>query len=452
MAARFDLILANGVIVDKDGSAKGDVGITRGRIARRGSLAGASAARVIDCGGLHLLPGVIDTQVHFREPGMTHKEDLEQGSRAAVMGGVTAVFEMPNTRPPTVSAEALADKLARAKARMHCDYAFYVGATRENAEKLAELEKLPGCCGVKVFMGSSTGDLLVSDEETLAIVLKHITRRAAFHSEDEQRLKERVSARLEGDPSSHPLWRDEETAFRSTERLLRLARRAGKRVHVLHVSSARELSLLKVNKDLASVEATPHHLTLAAPEAYERLGTRSQMNPPIRDASHRDALWAAIADRTVDILGSDHAPHTLEEKAQTYPQSPSGMPGVQTLVPVMLDHVNRGRLSLERFAELSSHRPAELFGIAGKGRILEGHDADVSIVDMKAERTIADDWIESRCRWTPYDGMKVRGWPVGTVLRGNVVMWEGQLLAGANGRPLRFESIEQSKLQMVEQV
>ena len=448
--ARFDLILANGVIVNRDGSAECDVGISDGRISRLGSLDKASAGRIIDCKGLHILPGVIDTQVHFREPGMTHKEDLATGSRAAVMGGVTAVFEMPNTRPPTVSAASLTDKLARAEGRMHCDYAFYIGATSDNATKLAELEKLEGCCGVKVFMGSSTGDLLVSDEETLAKVLKNITRRAAFHSEDEQRLAERMSARRDGDPASHPLWRDEETARYSTGRLLRLARHARKRVHVLHVSTAQELPLLRANKDLASVEVTPHHLTLAAPEAYERLGTRAQMNPPIRDASHRDALWAAIRDRTIDILGSDHAPHTLEEKAKPYPQSPSGMPGVQTLVPIMLDHVNRGRLSLERFVELSSCRPAELFGITGKGKIAEGSDADFSIVDMKAERVISNDWIESRCRWTPYDGVRVKGWPVGTLLRGNVVMWDGQLLAGAIGRTLRFAGAEHLETQLVE--
>jgi dihydroorotase len=451
MAARFDLILANGVIVNKDGSAPCDVAIAGGRIARLGNLAGASAARITDCKGLHILPGVIDTQVHFREPGMTHKEDLETGSRAAVMGGVTAVFEMPNTRPPTVSAEALAAKLASAKARMHCDYAFYVGATRDNAGKLAALETLPGCCGVKVFMGSSTGDLLVDDEETLTLILKNIARRAAFHSEDEQRLKERMVARIDGDVASHPVWRDEEAALRSTHRLLRLSRRAGKRVHVLHVSTAQELPLLKANKDLASVEVTPHHLTLAAPEAYERLGARAQMNPPIRGTSHRDALWAAIHDRTVDILGSDHAPHTLEEKAKPYPQSPSGMPGVQTLVPIMLDHVNRGRLSLERFVELSSHRPAELFGISARGGMAEGHEASFTIVDMKAQRIIANDWIESRCGWTPYDGVKVKGWPVGTILRGNRVMWDGQLLAGAQGRPLQFDGVVRPEHQLLEQ-
>jgi dihydroorotase len=452
MASRFDLILRNGVIVNRGGSAEGDIGIADGRIASLGSLSRTDAARILDCRGLHILPGVIDTQVHFREPGLTHKEDLETGSRAAVMGGVTAVFEMPNTRPATTSAEALADKLARADKRMHCDYAFYIGATRDNAASLAELEKLPGCCGVKVFMGSSTGDLLVDDEETLSFILQNIARRAAFHSEDERRLQERLSERIPDDPSSHPRWRDEITALRSTERLLRLARRARRRVHVLHVSTAQELPLLAANKDLASVEVTPHHLTLAGPEAYERLGTRVQMNPPIRDEAHRTALWAAVLDGTVDILGSDHAPHTREEKARSYPQSPSGMSGVQTLVPIMLDHVNRGRITLERFVELSSWRPSELFGLAGKGAIAEGHDADFTIVDLKAECLITDDWIESRCRWTPYHGLKVRGWPIGTILRGNIVMWQGELLAAALGRRLRFASVEQCNPQLLERI
>jgi dihydroorotase len=452
MPARFDLILSNGVIVSKHGSAQCDIGIRAGRIAHLGSLSRASADRIIDCKALHILPGVIDTQVHFREPGMTHKEDLETGSCAAVMGGVTGVFEMPNTRPPTVSAEALADKLAWAEARMHCDHAFYIGGTRDNAAKLGELERLPGCCGVKVFMGSSTGDLLVDDEETLGLILENITRPAAFHSEDEHRLRQRTSERIDGDPSSHVSWRDEQTALLSTERLLRLARRAGKRVHLLHVSTAQELPMLAANKDLASVEVTPHHLTLSAPEAYERLGTRAQMNPPVRDRCHREALWAALRDGTIDILGSDHAPHTLEEKARSYPHSPSGMPGVQTLVPIMLDHVNHGRLALERFVELSSERPAELFGIAGKGRIAEGYDADFTIVDMMEERVVTDDWIESRCRWTPYHGVKVKGWPVCTIIRGNVVMRDGQLLAGARGRPLRFEGAGHSQFRVLEQI
>jgi dihydroorotase len=436
--ATFDLILANGTIVSPDGQVEADIAVAGGKIATLGRFAPSQADRTIQCRGLHILPGIIDTHVHFREPGPTHKEDLATGSMAAILGGVTAVFEMPNTSPATISSEALMDKIARAENRMHCDYAFYVGATRENAKMLGELERLPACCGVKVFMGSSTGDLLIEDEEGLADVLAHVTRRAAFHAEDEHRLHERKSQQKAGDVSSHSRWRDPQTALRATGRLLRLARAAGKQVHVLHVSTAEEMSLLAVHKDIASVEVTPHHLVLSSPEAYERLGSRAQMNPPIRDAYHRKALLAAVRDGTVDVLGSDHAPHTPEEKAQAYPLSPSGMPGVQTLVPVMLDHVSRGQLSLERFVDLTSRAPAQLFGIASKGRIAETYDADFSIVDLKARRTIANDWIASKCGWTPYDGLEVQGWPVGAVLRGNMAMWQGEIIGAAHGRPLLF--------------
>jgi dihydroorotase len=437
LAEPFDLVLNGATLVSHAGEGLADIGIREGRIAAIGTIAAASAERSLDAGGLHILPGVIDSQVHFREPGLEHKEDLASGSRAAVLGGVTAVFEMPNTKPTTTTAEALADKVARAKGRMHCDFAFYVGATRDNVEELPKLERLPGAAGIKLFMGSSTGDLLVDDEETLARVLSLIKRRAAFHAEDETRLKERAGLKRAGDVSSHGEWRDAETALAATEALLRLAREAGKRVHLLHVSTAAEMQLLALNKDIASVEVTPQHLTLTADEAYAALGTRAQMNPPLRDRSHQEALWWGLSQGVVDVLGSDHAPHTLEEKAQPYPASPSGMPGVQTLVPVMLDEVNKGRLSLARFVDLTSAGPQRIFGIAGKGRIAVGYDADLTIVDLKAKKTIEDDWIASKCGWTPFAGRKVKGWPIGTIVRGQIAMWEGELGEPA-GEPIRF--------------
>ncbi len=438
MQATYDLIIKGGIIVSHAGVGEGDIAVKDGRIAALGQLHSASAAEAFDARGLHVLPGVIDTQVHFREPGNEHKEDLETGSRAAVMGGVTAVFEMPNTAPPTTTAAALTDKLNRARGRMFCDFAFFVGATAENVEDIPALERLEGAAGIKVFMGSSTGNLLVDDEAMLARILSKLTRRASFHAEDEARLRERAHLRVEGQAASHPVWRDELAALRATQTLLRLARAAATPVHVLHVSTADELPLLAANKDIASVETTPHHLSLGEPEDYEQLGTLVQMNPPVRGGRHRDALWRAVADGTIDILGSDHAPHTLAEKAKPYPASPSGMPGVQTLVPVMLDHVNAGRLSLERFVDLTSHGPARLFGIAGKGRIAAGYDADFTIVDLAAERTIANSWIESRCGWTPYDGRKVRGWPIATVVRGSIVMRNGAIIGAAGGAPVRF--------------
>ena len=438
MAETYDLILKGGIVVNQDGVGARDIGVRAGRIAAIGDLQRGSAGETIDCRGLHVLPGVIDSHVHFREPGLTHKEDLETGSRAAVLGGVTAVFDMPNTDPTTTTAEALADKVRRAHHRMHCDFAFYVGATRENTSELGELERLPGAAGVKVFMGSSTGSLLVEDDESVRAVLKAIRRRAAFHSEDEYRLRERMHLRVENDPRSHPVWRDAQAALMCTQRLMNLARETGKRVHVLHVTTKDEAEFLAGYKDVATAEATPAHLTLAAPDCYERIGTLAQLNPPIRDAEHQQGLWRAIAQGVIDSVGSDHSPHTREEKAHPYPKTHSGMPGVQTLVPLMLDHVNAGRLTLERLVDLTSAGPARVFGIANKGRIAAGYDADFTVVDLKRHQQITNSWIASRVGWTPYDGMKISGWPVGTLVRGKKVMWENALQEKAQGETVKF--------------
>ena len=438
MAENYDLIIRGGTVVNHDGEGLRDVGVTAGRIVAIGDLARAAAGATIDAKGLHVLPGVIDTQVHFREPGLTQKEDLETGSRSAVLGGVTGVFEMPNTNPLTTGADTLADKVARGHHRMHCDFAFYVGGTRENTRDLAELERLPGCCGVKVFMGSSTGSLLVEDDDGVRNILKSIRRRAAFHSEDEYRLRDRKDIRVENDPRSHPVWRDEITALQCTQRLVGLARETGRRIHVLHITTAQEMEFLAAHKDVASVEVTPHHLTLAAPECYERLGTLAQMNPPVRDASHRAAIWRGLDQGVVDVLGSDHAPHTREEKAKPYPASPSGMTGVQTLVPLMLDHVNAGKLTLARFVDLTSAGPNRLFGIARKGRIALGYDADFTVVDLKRREIITNAKVGSRAGWTPYDGVTVTGWPVGTILRGQRVMWDGEIVTPGRGEAMQF--------------
>ncbi len=425
-------------MVNHAGRGRADIGVRGGKIAAVGDLGRASAGETFEAAGLTILPGVIDTQVHFREPGAEWKEDLETGSKAAVLGGVTAVFEMPNTQPPTTSAAALQDKLARARGRMHCDHAFYVGATHENTAELAELERLPGCCGVKVFMGSSTGTLLVSDDEGVRAILAAIGRRAAFHSEDEARLIQRRSLAREGDWTSHPEVRDAETAMRATRRLVAMAEAMGKRVHVLHTTTAEEIAFLRDHKAVASVEVTPQHLTLVAPDAYQRLRGLAQMNPPIRDERHRQALWRGVTGGVVDVLGSDHAPHTLEEKSKPYPASPAGMPGVQTLLPVMLGHVAAGRLTLERLVDLTSHGAQRLFGLADKGRLAEGFDADLTLVDLKARRTIRGADMASRVGWTPFEDMEVVGWPLATVIRGVMVMREGEVAAPSLGRPIRF--------------
>jgi dihydroorotase len=439
MAKNWDLIVTGGQVFTPSGLAAADVAVAGGQIADIGKLDAGRADEVLDAKGLVVLPGVIDTQVHFREPGLAHKEDLESGTRAAVMGGVTAIFEMPNTSPATIDAAALEEKLTRAEGRAWCDHAFFIGAAAENATRLGELERLPGCCGVKIFMGSSTGSLLVHEDDTLRAVLSHGSRRIAVHSEDEVRLRERFELiRDGGKVAQHSEWRDVETAVRSTKRLLRLAREAGRRVHVLHVTTAEEVPLLAAARDIATMEVTPQHLTLAAPYCYEELGSFAQMNPPIREARHREALWEAVRLGIVDVIGSDHAPHSREEKAAPYPRSPSGMPGVQTLLPLLLDHLNAGKLTLERLVDLTSAGAQRIYNIAGKGRIAVGYDGDLTLVDLKAKRTIGKDWLQSKCGWSPFEGKPITGWPMATVIRGHVAMRDGELLGGPTGRPVRF--------------
>jgi len=440
MTQTYDLIVRGGEVANHAGRGLADVGVIDGKIAFIGDLTQASAGETFDATGLTVLPGVIDTQVHFREPGLEWKEDLETGSRAAALGGVVAVFEMPNTNPNTTDPATMEDKLARAKDRMWTDHAFYIGGTHENADYLGELERLPGCCGVKVFMGASTGDLLIADDDGVRKVLSNVRRRATFHSEDEYRLVERRGLARTGDWTSHPEVRDAESAIRSTQRLVGLARETGARIHVLHVTTKDEMEYLRFHKDVATVEITPQHLTLVGPEAYQRLGSYAQMNPPIRSQEHVDALWLwGMQQGVADVLGSDHAPHTKQEKAKPYPASPSGMPGVQTLVPLMLTHVANGRLSLERFIDLTSGGAQRVFGTANKGRMAVSYDADLTIVDLKAKKTITHDQQATRCGWTPFDGVEATGWPMATIVRGRVVMQDGELIGSAHGRPVRFQ-------------
>jgi len=433
----FDLVISGGRVMTPGGLVSADVGVRDGRIAAIGAIPARLAGTHYDATGLHVLPGVIDAHVHFREPGLTHKEDFQTGSRAAVLGGVTAVFEMPNSDPPTTTAERLLDKLARAKGRMACDYAFYIGASAENAGTLEALERLPGCAGVKVFMGASTGSLLLADEEGLTRALRSGRRRMSFHAEDEDRLQLRKALALQGRPDTHAVWRDAECARLAGERLMRLARASRRRVHVLHATTAQEMDIYAAHRDIATVETTVNHLTMVAPDCYQQLGAYAQMNPPIREPQHRAALWQAVQQGLIDCIGSDHAPHTRAEKDGTYPATPSGMPGVQTLVPVMLTHVAAGRLTLERFADLTSAGPARVYGVAGKGRIALGYDADFTIVDLAARRIVADADMASRCGWSQFDGLEATGWPVATVVRGFFAMRDGEA-AGPAGEPVRF--------------
>jgi dihydroorotase len=441
----YDLVLQGGTCLLPDASGNklteqlADVAILNGRIEKIASSITDPAAKVLKLNGLHVFPGVIDSQVHFREPGLTHKEDLETGTRGAILGGVTTIFEMPNTNPATTTKEAFEDKLNRAKGRAHANYAFFVGGAHDNVDKIAELELQPHCSGIKIFMGSSTGTLLVEDDDTLEKILRQGHRRVIFHSEDEMRLRERKHIAVEkADPHFHHVWRDVETAVNSTKRLLKLARKTGRRIHVLHVSTGDEMEILKDAKDIATVEVLPQHLTLYAPDCYDRLGTYAQQNPPIREKHHMERIWKAVVDGTVDVIGSDHAPHTKEEKERPYPASPSGVPGVQTLVPILLNHVHEGRLGLTRFVEMVTMNPRRVFGIVNKGLLKEGFDADITIVDLKKKKTIDNSWIASRAGWTPFHGMHVTGWMTHTIVGGNIVMENDEVLMPPQGQAVNF--------------
>ena len=437
MSDNFSLVIKNGSCYIEGKLTKVDLGLLGNKIKKIGKIE-LNSSRVFDATGKVVLPGIIDTQVHFREPGSTEAEDLESGSRAAILGGVTSLFEMPNTNPPTSNLIEFEKKLQLAKDRMHSNYAFYFGATPENTEQLSQLKNLKGCCGVKLFAGSSTGKLLVDKEADIEKVISNSDRVVSIHSEDEEILKVRKKLIKKGNVHSHPDWRNTECAMSSTRRVVKIAERYNKKIHVLHVTTKEEVDFLAMHKKNVTFETTPQHLTLYAPDCYDKLGTYAQMNPPLRTKEHYDKLWVAVKNNIVDVLGSDHAPHTKENKDKEYPNSPSGMPGVQTIFPVMIDHVNNGKLSLEQLIKLMCENPCRIFGIKNKGYIKEEYDADLTIVDMNKEKVIKDEMIVSKCGWTPFNNYKVKGFPVGTIVNGNLVMSEGKVISKAQGKPLEF--------------
>jgi len=437
MSDDYNLIIKNGSCYIDGKLTKIDLALSGNKIKKIGKVE-LNSSKVYDASNKVVLPGIIDTQVHFREPGSTDAEDLESGSRAAILGGVTSLFEMPNTNPPTSNLTEFDKKLQLAKDRMHSNYAFYFGATPDNIEQLSKLKNLKGCCGVKLFAGSSTGKLLVDKEADIEKVISNSDRIVSIHSEDEEILKLRKKFIRKGDVHSHPEWRNTECAISSTRKVVKIAERFNKKIHILHVSTKDEVDFLAMHKKNVTFETTPQHLTLYAPDCYNKLGTYAQMNPPLRTKEHYDRLWVAIKNDLVDVLGSDHAPHLKENKKKEYPNSPSGMPGVQTIFPVMLDHVNNGKLSLEKLIKLMCENPCKIFGIKNKGFIKEGYDADLTIVDMNKNEIIKDEMIASKCGWTPFNNYKVKGFPVATIVNGNLVMSEGKVVSKAKGKPLDF--------------
>jgi len=430
-----DLIL-KGANVYKDGDLQPlSIAVKGGKIVEVGENISGEAKKTLDLSGKTVLPGLIDSQVHFREPGLIHKEEIETGSMAAALGGVCTFFEMPNTSPPTTSVESIKEKVEKAKKVSYVNFAFFMGATQHNLEELKKITDLEGCCGIKIFLGSSTGSLLLFEREALLNVFKNTKGMISCHSENEDLLNERKPVRDKATTAhGHPEWRNVETALSSTQRLVKLAREAGRKVHVLHITTKDEINFLRENKDACTVEVLPQHLTLFAPECYDRLGTYAQMNPPIRTKDHQEGIWKGLVDGTVDVMGSDHAPHTREEKDQGYPNSPSGMPGVQTIIPLMLNHVSEGRLTLNRMIELLAEKPSELWHL-NKGKIEVGKDADFTVVDLERVVEIKDEDQASRVGWTPFHGMKVKGWPTHTIVGGTVVMEEGKLIE-RGGKPV----------------
>ena len=437
MSDNFSLIIKNGTCYIDGKFIQTDIGLSGSNIKKIGKIE-LNSSKVFDATDKVVLPGVIDTQTHFREPGSTDVEDLESGSRAAVLGGVTSLFEMPNTNPPTSNLIEFNKKLQLAKNRMHSNYAFYFGATPDNIEQLSKLKDVEGCCGVKLFAGSSTGKLLVDKEADIEKVISNSDRIVSIHSEDEEILRLRKKFIRKGDVNSHPEWRNVECAISSTRRVVKIAERYDKQIHVLHVTTKEEIDFLAMHKKNVTFEITPQHLTLYAPDCYDKLGSYAQMNPPLRTKEHYDRLWVAVKNNIVDVLGSDHAPHSKENKDKEYPNTPSGMPGVQTIFPVMLNHVNDGKLKLEKLINLMCENPCRIFGIKNKGYIREGYDADLTIADMNKEITIKNDMIASKCGWTPFNNFKVKGFPVGTIVNGILVMKDGKIIEESKGTPLKF--------------
>ena len=435
----LDLIIKNGACYIDNNLKYVDIGIQSGTIVKIGKL-DEEANHLIDATGLTVFPGCIDTQTHFREPGSTDTEDLSSGSRAAIAGGITSVFEMPNTNPATTNRKEFKKKINLANNRMYCNHAFYFGATPDNQSELANLKDLEGCCGVKLFAGSSTGTLLVHKEEDIEKVFESKSKIVAVHSEDEDILNLRKKLRENGNVHSHPIWRNEECAISSTRKIVKIANRLGKKAHILHITTKEEVDFLSQNKGNITFEITPQHLTLYAPDCYDKLGTYAQMNPPLRDKSHYDRLWYAVRNNYNDTIGSDHAPHLRENKDKEYPNTPSGMPGVQTLLPVMLNHVNEGKLSLVQLMNLVCENPAKIFGIIDKGYIKKDYDADFTIVDMNKIIEIKNEKIESKCGWSPFDGYKFKGTPVYTIINGEIKMKEGKILGEPTGKPIKFKN------------
>ena len=390
----------------------------------------------VDAKGLHLLPGIIDDQVHFREPGLEHKEDLHTGSTACAKGGITTYLEMPNTSPSTTSVEALEDKLARAARTSVVNYGFHIGATADNLDVLNRVSRTPG---IKIFIGSSTGNLLVDEQEALERIFAETSLPVCAHCEDETTVRANRD-RLDGGThlSDHSRIRDHAAALIATQRAVDLATRYRHQFHVLHVSTAQEVEFLKRRPDWVTAEACPHHLFFNVDD-YERLGTRIQMNPSVKTRDDNAALWEGLEEGTIEVIATDHAPHTLEEKSQPYPQSPSGLPAVENSLALMLDACHRGLCNLEQIVSWMSSAPARIWHIPRKGAIQEGYDADLVLVDLNQQQIVRDEDQLTKAKWSPWNGVKLTGWPVQTWVMGQTVFRDRQVDQSIRGQEVTFD-------------
>ncbi len=433
------LTVRGGTLALPTGRVEGDIQIVDGKITAVGQV-GDDRGDVIDATGLMVMPGAVDPQVHFRDPGLTHKEDLETGARACAAGGITSFLEMPNTRPTTTTYEAMAAKKARAAEVCVVNYNFFVGATADNLDVLNGVQNV---CGIKIFMGASTGDLLVSDPEDLDRIFARGRRLIAVHAEDEARLKERKVAFADRtDPTAHPEIRDVTSAVLASTLALDLSEKYDRRLHILHLSTGDEVQLLRdrgKGGGRVTTETLPQYLLLHGPEAYEALGTKAQMNPPIRTKDHQEALWKGLHDGTIDCIATDHAPHTLDEKALPFGRAPSGIPGVETSLAVMLDAAHRGLCSVEQIVQWMSAVPARIYGMAGKGQLAVGMDGDLALVDLKKTEKVGARGYFTKVGWNPFDGQTITGWPVMTVVHGRVAFRDNEIQPGVRGQEIRID-------------
>ena len=436
---KSSLTIRNADVVLPGNVKRTDVSVINGVINAIGSEI-PEVGEVIDAEGLFLIPGIIDPQVHFREPGADHKEDLHSGSCAAAAGGVTSFLDMPNNNPPVTTIKLMAEKKQLAAEKSVVNYGFFIGATPDNLEELNAVENV---CGIKIFMGASTGDLLVDDPDILEIIFANGKKLIAVHAEDESILQEnRKLMKGINDVRVHSRVRDESAALSATKLAVRLSLKYLRRLHILHLTTEEECDFLRTlpREHHISTEVCPQHLVLTSPECYEHLGTKAQMNPPIRSKRHTVALWQALKDGIIDCIATDHAPHTLSEKNQPYGRSPSGMPGVETSLPLMLDRVNKDLCTLPEVVYWMSESPAKLYKMHGKGRIEVGQDADLALIDMSLKKKIINGELHTRVNWSPFDGVELQGWTVRTIVNGQTVFLNGEVNKSVRGKEIFFAS------------